>query len=450
MATTKTGNEDRPKGKRGALTVAENAHPSEFRKANDAIGLRVSEGRLSLLSRKLFNVMVFHAQDRREPGRDAPIDSEVNRKYFWLPLSEIARDTAYDSNDTELLKRHLEELQNIRVHMEDGRQWTSERLVSSVKLLSPLGLGKRGAPIWFGYAFPPEVAQMVMNPTTYTKLDIYYQTLFRSGSSLALYEICRRYESNPSKLTYIAEWEHWYEQLTGEATGSSAPPEYKYFKRDTLKPAILEMSTLTDLTAELIEHKRGRKVIGLQFMVERRPQAAINFPAPPPINSEIIDRLCKIGLGREEASNLSVQHPEEKITQALRAVESRMTAKSSAPLESPLAYFRWAIKQPLNPATTAPTKAPKLKAPAADLRERFMSARSTDAVSYFNELEAPAQQELLAEFSKTREGRAVNMRKGVKSPLIAAALGLWLGTKLWGEPTSAQLVTFAETGTVSG
>ena len=34
-----------------------------FRKTNEAIGLRLREGRLSLLSRKILNVMMFHAQN---------------------------------------------------------------------------------------------------------------------------------------------------------------------------------------------------------------------------------------------------------------------------------------------------------------------------------------------------------------------------------------------------
>jgi hypothetical protein len=52
----------------------------EFRKTNDAIGLRVSEGRLSLLSRKIFNVMVYHAQRIRTKGENAPIESEAAKK----------------------------------------------------------------------------------------------------------------------------------------------------------------------------------------------------------------------------------------------------------------------------------------------------------------------------------------------------------------------------------
>src|SRR3954452_21448252 len=125
----------------------------EFRKTNEAIGLRVSEGRLSLLSRKIFNVMVYHAQRIRNKGENAPIDSEAAKNYYWIPLAELARDAAYDSRDTELFKEQVQELQNIRIFSEDAIQWTSERLVSSVKLVNPRGLKKQGGMLWFGFAF---------------------------------------------------------------------------------------------------------------------------------------------------------------------------------------------------------------------------------------------------------------------------------------------------------
>ena len=226
----------------------------EFRKTNEAIGLRVSEGRLSLLSRKIFNVMVYHAQRIRNKGENAPIDSEAAKNYYWIPLAELARDAAYDSRDTELFKEQVQELQNIRIFSEDAIQWTSERLVSSVKLVNPRGLKKQGGMLWFGFAFPPEVESMVMAPGSYTKLSVYYQALLRSGASLALYEICRRYATNPSRLTNRAEWSWWYGALTGNPV-SDTIPEYKYFKRDVLKYAISEINMVTDINVELIEHK---------------------------------------------------------------------------------------------------------------------------------------------------------------------------------------------------
>src|SRR5262245_36093381 len=110
------------KKKSGKSAPSANPDLKEFRKSNEAIGLRVSEGRLSLLSRKIFNVMVYHAQRMRGKGENAPIpiDPEVAKNYYWIPMAELARDAAYDSRDTELFKAQVLELQNIRIFSEDA------------------------------------------------------------------------------------------------------------------------------------------------------------------------------------------------------------------------------------------------------------------------------------------------------------------------------------------
>ena len=66
--------------------------PMEFRKTNEAIGLRVREGKLSLLTRKIFNVMMYHAQEQRIPGITAPIDTPAAKKYFWIEITLIQNE----------------------------------------------------------------------------------------------------------------------------------------------------------------------------------------------------------------------------------------------------------------------------------------------------------------------------------------------------------------------
>jgi hypothetical protein len=51
-----------------ARTIKGPTSQLEFRKSNEAIGLRVVEGSLTLLNRKVFNVLVYHAQNIGELG----------------------------------------------------------------------------------------------------------------------------------------------------------------------------------------------------------------------------------------------------------------------------------------------------------------------------------------------------------------------------------------------
>jgi len=428
--------------------IAQDSTDMEFRKTNESIGLRVKEGKFSLLSRKLYNVLVFHAQKLKTPGQNAPIDTAAAKKYFWIPLVDVARRAVYDSKDSEFLKQHLEELQNIKVHMEDDRQWTSERLISSVKLVNPAGLGQRGGMLWIGFAFPPEVFEMVMAPNTYTKLSIYYQGLLKSVASLALYEICRRYATNPSKLTMSGSYEYWYSVLSC-SPARDEPPPYKYFKRDVLKPGIAEINASTDIDVELIEHKNGRKVVGLQFHVELKRQPGFEFAPPPVINGELIAEIMRYGFSQTEAADMTVQYPEEKLRNAISVVVARAASRSSPPLDSPAAYLRWALRHPQESLSKPSLAAPKVSRQADErpIMERFLGTRGREAFALFDQIEKEDEQALLlCEFKKSPYSNGIRLSKGVTTRISQTAVGMWYANYLWGEPNGEALAAFVEMG----
>lgn len=438
-----------PRKKRTVQMSADQASLMQFRKTNEAIGLRVVEGNLSLLSRKVFNVMMYHAQLMKEPGRNAPIDTPAAKKYFWLPLAELARDAAYDSKDVQYLKSQLEEMQNIKLLMENERQWTSERLVSSVTLVNPEGLNKHTGRVWFGYAFPPEVHEQVMAPSTYTRLSIVYQSSLKSGSALALYEICRRYATNPSKLTQVQSYEHWYGVLTGNPLSQHTPPVYKYFKRDTLRPAIAEVNALTDITVELIEHKNGRKVESLQFRVEQNKQPQIEFPAPPVIDAELMGRIMNFGISQADASDCLASYPDDVIRTAIARVEARAESTSLRKLDAPAGYFRWALQDiTRNPKAivTANLQTPKRtkKATGSSVMERFLSVRAQEALVVYMEQTEPERSKIFDTFKAENEGRTVKMDKGIESAMVRSLFSHWYAKVLWGEPTAQALAQYLE------
>lgn len=441
-----------------AVTVPDAS--KEFTKTNDAIGLRVVDGSLTLLRRKVFNVMIYHAQQIKVLGVNAPIKTATSDKYFWIPLSELARDAAYDSKDTEFLKEQIEGLLDIKLLMENDRQWVSERLVSSVTLVNPEGLkNKHSGQVWFGFAFPPEVHELVMRPseyTSYTRLNIIYQGSLRSGTALGLYEICRRYADNPTKLTFPHTYEHWYNVLTGNSINSEELPQYKYFKRDVLKPAIAQINSLTDIEIELIENKNGtRKVQTLQFKIEYRKQSQMEFPAPPVINFALIERLMKIGFSQNEASNLTAQHSETTLLNVLAFVENRISLKNSPALDSPLAYFRWALKKGLdsvdehvkNRAKLAATKKAKVEPDTLSVMERFLAARSNEALEVYLELDSDERNAVFERFKADHSNSTLKLDKGIESQVIKSMLSMWYAQELWSDPTVEDIAKFVDRST---
>lgn len=428
----------------------------QFKKTNEAIGVSVVEGNLSLLSRKVFNVMMYHAQLAKVPGQNAPIDTPTAKQYFWIPLSDLARDAAYDSKDVAYFKRLVENLQDVKLQRETERQWTSERLVSSVTLVHAEGPGKHGQ-VWFGFAFPPEVSEQVMMPSTYTKLSLVYQSSLKSGAALALYEICRRFLTNPSKLTAIQTYEQWYGKVSGNPVTIEKLPEYKYFKRDTLRPAIAEVNALTDITIELIEHKVGRRVDGLQFRVEPSKQPQLEFPAPPIIDTVLMDQLAKMGISAHDASDIVAQYPDVTVRAAIAKVDERMAQKSLKPLDAPAAYLKWALREmamdpsPANDAGTghASREAKSTKGTGSTLMEKFLTARAHEAFSVFKTVGSAERDALFEKFrNDPQNGKTMKLDKGLSSTMVRAMFSRWYARELWGEPSAQALAKFVEQMTI--
>lgn len=316
----------------------------ELKKSNEAIELCVKTGYFSLLSRKVFNVLVYHAQKLKIPGLNSPIKNEANKKYFWIPFIELARDTGYQSNDTKKLKNHLQKLVNIQIVTENFSQWTSQNLISAFTLVNSLGLRRKGGQLWLGFTFPPEVEAAIMHPDSYTKLTFLYQSKFRSGASLALYEICRRYLTNPSKLSTRNSWQWWYQVLTGHSIEQNIP-EYKITKRDTFKKAISEVNLVTDITIELLEYRQGRKIIDLQFKVFKSSKTKLNFLIPSITDATILKKLIGFGMTQKEASSICASTEKTKLLATITLVEKRIAKKNIIPIHSITAYLKQGLKE---------------------------------------------------------------------------------------------------------
>ncbi len=425
---------------------------SAFRKSNEAIGLRVVEGSLSLLAHKIFNIMLWHAQ-RTAPGVNAPEDSSVARKYFWIRLADLAKDAAYESRDMSYIKQSLNDMLDIKLMMETHRRWTSERLVSSVTIYNPnAGQSYKNQPIWIGYAFPPEVHEHVVAPSTYTKLSIVYQSVIRSGHALKLYEICRRYATNPTKRTGIHSIEYWWQVLTGAPIDPGSPPVYKYFKRDVLKGAISEVNTLTDITVELIEHKIGRSVGNLQFSVELSQQTAPSFDSV--IDTSLLDKIEDIGFNRAESEDILGKFANNVIKVALMRFEARKNDQNAKPLITPGGYFRWLLKNLRdNPPSDSEINGEEITVIDAPnnmvknettLMDRFLAARSVSAFEVYLGLSSADREKTFEVFKDQQEGRVLNLERGLDSKAVRSLFSRWYAGELWGEPTAEALAAFVE------
>jgi len=421
-------------------------------KANDAIGLRVKAGQLSLLSRKIFNILVFHAQQQQTPGQGAPADFPGSEQYYWVPLNEVAKDANYNSKDVDVLKRAITELAAVRVIQETQTLWRTEGLIASALIHVPNKRG-RGHESILGFMFPPGVQELLLQPSHYTKLSLFYQGQFRSGVSLALYELTLRYLGNPSKLTRREPWQWWFSCLSGTPIDPESPPEYKYFKSRTLKRAMDEVNALTNIRIGLIEHKKGRTVQDLQFTVEPSDRIPQLEDTGPVIDVDLLKRLMKFGVRDTEAIDLIGTYGHATVTANLELTEKRMRSNGLAKLKTPRAYLKHAIRD--NYAASEELEKSQDQAPQAQmtpmekLRISFIAARTAKVGSDFNRMSQEEQAALIEQFEQTERFTALpetvktKFKQGERTPLWENSLWSWLSTLWYEEPTTEDLIDFA-------
>ncbi|GAB7533821.1 replication initiation protein [Burkholderia sp. 22PA0099] len=437
-----------------------NASSAELRKAVEAIAIQPKSGKITLLTRKLFNVLLAVAQQADDSGDT-----------YRALLSDIVANSAFDSNDTALVKEHLRRMVSVQVEwstgtssQKPGRKWGISTLIADAEILEDPATRR----VWVEFSFAPKIKKKLLDPVQYARLSLQFQSQLRSSAGLALYEICVRYLTNPSHLTMREPWEWWRPILSGTPdteAGDEAKREYKYFKRDYLRPAIAEVNAVTNIFVELIEHREGRRVAEIQFRVSERKQPMLALDEHPNVfDSTLVDRMVKLGIPLKEAQTLYADSEENRIRAALQMTEQRMRSTTLPPVRSAGALFKDALKKGYAPPVADPdalpgTAAGKLTSmasgaaddPKARLRGEYDAYRRKEAKALYEEQGDDAR-DLARNSFETDVLPALGShlrddwrRRGLESKLVETSFFDWLALKTWGEPTDGDLLAFTLT-----
>ncbi|HTH60620.1 MAG TPA: replication initiation protein [Paraburkholderia sp.] len=430
---------------------------AELRKAVEAIAIQPKSGKITLLTRKLFNVLLAVAQQADESGDT-----------YRALLSDIVANSAFDSNDTALVKEHLRRMVSVQVEwsqgtssQKPGRKWGISTLIADAEILEDPTTRR----VWVEFSFAPKIKKKLLDPVQYARLSLQFQSQLRSSAGLALYEICVRYLTNPSHLTMRETWEWWRPILSGTPdteAGDEAKREYKYFKRDYLRPAIAEVNAVTNIFVELVEHREGRRVAEIQFRVTERKQPMLALDEHPNVfDSTLVDRMVKIGIPLKEAQSLYADSEENRIRAALQMTEQRMRSTTLPPVRSAAALFKDALKKGYAPPVEAAPSAVVAASgkviaaggtPADDLKARLLGEyaayRRKEAQALYEE-QGDEEREIARQSFESDElpGLGAHLRtdwrrRGLDSKLAETAFFDWLARKTWGEPTDGDLLAF--------
>ena len=429
--------------------VATRPEDQSVAKANEAIAIRPKRGKLTLLSRRIYNVFLYHAQHQG-----------VEKPSYSILLSELIDDARFTSNNTELLKSHIRDMQatTIEWHTSGGqaRQWTSTQLLGHVIIDEP-GRGQACSITW---TYPEPIRDRLVKPAQYTRVLLEISSQMRSYAASVLYELGARYLTSPGRLTMREDVIWWASVLTGRSDITNV--DYRILHRDTIKKALAELATLCeDFRLEVVEHKRGRKVEELQFRVLPKPQASLaglKDSAKNVFDLELVERVISIGFKRGDAQDLYAVTDEGALRAAVEHVEQRMKNTALPPLSSPAAYLRDALKKQYaggggeggKPPAEIAVPRPSIDERLQRLREEWQHHQSSQAKSLFEEMPEADKAEQIARFEEARLGELASpiakawRRDGVKSRIAASSFFRWLAASMWpGEVTDKQLLEFA-------
>ncbi|GAA6159992.1 replication initiation protein [Ruegeria sp. HU-ET01832] len=268
-------------------------------------------GKLTLLQRKLSNVLLLNAYDALTSATTHTIDART-----------LAMMVGYNSNDFDTLRSSLRALAETVAEWdmldEKGRQeWGVSSLLSFAKL-------KGGV---CEYAYSPALAQKLYDPKIYALINVQIQKNFSSGHGLALYENCYRFVRTGSTGWWSLDV---FRKLMG-VDGSDYYSSFKHLNAKIIKPAVAEVNKSSDILVEADFQKKGRTVTDIRFRIKGNPQKAMFQidDSDGVRNLPVYKKLLKQGVSDRLARQWIAEHGEDYVQQKLEYVSGQGSVKSA-------------------------------------------------------------------------------------------------------------------------
>lgn len=269
-------------------------------------------GKLTLLQRKLSNVLLLNAYD-----------SLTQVPSFRMDARTLCLMVGYNSNDFETLKHALRGLAETVAEWdmldESGQQeWGVSSLLSYAKLKGGI----------CEYAYSPALAEKLADPKVFALINLNIQRRFTSGHALALYENCYRFHRTGSTGWWPLQT---FRRLMG-VDDSAYYETYKHLNAKIIKPSVAEVNRTSNIVITPEVRKRGRAVSDIRFLIKPNPQLAIlDLDDGEGLRkAPVYDRLRAMGVSDRLARQWMQQHGEEVVSGKLDYVAAQPGVKSPA------------------------------------------------------------------------------------------------------------------------
>lgn len=335
-------------------------------------------GKLTLLQRRLSNVLLLNAYDTLTTQGVHRIDART-----------LCLMIGYNSHDMDTLKASLRGLAETVAEWdmldEEGRQeWGISSLLAYAKL-------KGGV---CEYAYSPALAQKLHDPKVFALINMNIQRRFTSGHALALYENCYRFVRTGS-----TGW--WPIELFRRLMGVGDSDYYEVFKHlnaKIIKPAVTEVNRTSNIIVTAETRKMGRAVTDIRFLIRENPQLAILDldDGEGARKSPVYERMVGLGASDRLARQWIAEHGETVLAAKLDFVEGQ-----GGEVRNPMGYLTAALKKDFGRGARpvdGPAASPEIVARARKLRRiqeivasRTPTQRDADKRLFLSRLEGAAR-----------------------------------------------------------
>lgn len=202
---------------------------------------------LSLLQRKISNILLFHAHSFLQEQEEHQIS-----------IKELCIYLEYRGYNYEVIKIALKAListvieWNIFDDNTNTEDWTASSMLASVNIKNAICT----------YAYSPRMKKLLYSPVMYGKINLSIQANFTSSYGLALYENCIRYRNLQRTKTFSLVN---FRKIMGVSNGKYLI--FRDFKKRIIDKAVDEINKLSDIEVKPQMSRVGREVVGIYFEI---------------------------------------------------------------------------------------------------------------------------------------------------------------------------------------
>ncbi len=348
---------------------------------------------LTLVQRKLFNALLFHAYH------------EMPEKFqYEIPVKKLCNLIGYDSRDYKKLKKSILDLLTTAIEWnviesEQGEQrekWRASAIVSAAKIENGVCT----------YEFSSIMRDLLYRPEIYGKIDIQIMTQFKSSYGLALYENCIRFQSIPST--------PWLPINVFKKLMGIAEDRYQSFcdlKKRVVDIAVKEVNLYSPIKVIPEIQRINKKVVSIKFKLFPNKEMEAIEAQIDDIDADLLESLKReFILSEKVALELISTYDADFIKEKIKLIKASDSFRSGK-IRDISAYLIDSLKRDYKPSKSSKNLIDEVRLQKELLlkeerrkeeerQEKLKKQKSEKINKYFNSLTEVEQQKIYQSFEQ--------------------------------------------------